>query len=89
MASIVLTLKICVKSAGMIFSVHTISAKTFLASCPFNKKCVLPSAIWPNFCDPSMLKMFLAYGYAIKKVHNILLYDAGQFYVKKNKMAAE
>ena len=23
------------------------------------------------------------YGYAIKKVHNILLYDAGQFYVKK------
>ena len=27
--------------------------------------------------------MFLAYGYAIKKVHNILLYDAAQFYVKK------
>ena len=25
----------------------------------------------------------MAYGYAIKKVHNILLYDAGQFYVKK------
>ena len=26
--------------------------------------------------------------YSIKKVHNILLYDAGQFYVK-NKMAAK
>ena len=34
------------------------------------------------------LKEFVAYGYAIKKIHNILLYDAGQFYVK-NKMAAE
>ena len=27
-------------------------------------------------------------GILLKKVHNILLYDAGQFYVK-NKMAAE
>jgi len=27
-------------------------------------------------------------GYVIKKIHNILLYDAGQFYVI-NKMAAE
>ena len=72
----------------MIFSIPTISAKTFLASCPFNKKCVLPSAILPNFRDPFTLKMFLAYGYAIKKVHNILLYYAGQFY-EKNKMAAE
>jgi len=35
-----------------------------------------------------MLKIFVAHGYSIKKVHNILLYDAGQFYVK-NKMAAE
>ena len=34
-----------------------------------------------------MLKIFLPYGYVIKKVHNILLYNAGQFYVK-NKMAA-
>ena len=33
-------------------------------------------------------KDFVAYGYFIKKVHNVLLYDAGQFYVK-NKMAAE
>jgi len=30
----------------------------------------------------------VAYGYLIKKVHNILLYDAGQFYVN-NKMVAE
>ena len=30
----------------------------------------------------------MAYGYSIKKVHNILFSDAGQFYVK-NKMAAE
>ena len=35
-----------------------------------------------------ILKIFVAYGYSIKKVHNILLYDAEQFYVK-NKMAAE
>ena len=28
-------------------------------------------------------------GIYFKKGHNILLYDAGQFYVKKNKMAAE
>ena len=48
----------------------------------------LPSAIWPNFWDLLTLKIFLPYGYALKKVHNILLYDAGQFYVK-NKMAAE
>jgi len=48
----------------------------------------LPSAIWPNFWDPLTLKIFLPYGYAIKKVHNILLYDAGHFYVK-SKMAAE
>ncbi len=27
--------------------------------------------------------MFLVYGYAIKKGHNILLHDAGQFYVQK------
>ena len=32
--------------------------------------------------------IFVAYGYSIKKVHNIILYDAGQFYVKY-KMAAE
>ena len=48
----------------------------------------LLSPIWPNFWDPLMPKIFLPYGYAIKKVHNILLYDAGQFYVKY-KMAAE
>ena len=48
----------------------------------------LLSAIWPNFWDPLTLKIFLPYGFAIKKVHNILLYDAGQFYVK-TKMAAE
>ena len=30
----------------------------------------------------------LEYGYLTKKVHNVLLNDAGQFYVK-NKMAAE
>ena len=30
----------------------------------------------------------MAYGYSIKKIHNILLYDAEQFYVN-NKMAAE
>ena len=28
-------------------------------------------------------------GIQLKKIHNILLYDAGQFYVKENKMAAE
>ena len=44
----------------------------------------LPSAI----CYPLTLKIFLPYGYVINKVHNILLYDAGQFYVK-NKMAAK
>jgi len=43
----------------------------------------LPSAIWPNFWDPLTLKIFLAYGYVIKKVHNILLYDSEQIYVKK------
>ena len=48
----------------------------------------LPSAIWPNFWDPLTLKIFLAYGYSIKKVKNILLYDTEQFYVK-NKMVAE
>jgi len=48
----------------------------------------LPSTNWPNFWDPLTLKKILPYGYAIKKVHNIPLYDAGQFYVKK-KMAAE
>ena len=48
----------------------------------------LPSAIWPNFWDPLTIKIFWPYGYEIKKVHNILLYDAGQFYVK-SKMAAE
>ena len=26
----------------------------------------------------------MAYGYLIKKVHSILLYDAGQFYVKQD-----
>ena len=41
-----------------------------------------------QFLGPIALKIFLPYGYAIKKVHNILLYEAGQFYVK-NKMAAE
>ena len=86
MASIVLTLKICLKSAG--FTVNTISAKIFLASRLFNKKCLCRQLIWPNFCIPLMLKIFLPYGYFFKKVHNILLYDAGQFYVK-NKMAAE
>ena len=25
----------------------------------------------------------MAYGYLLKKVHNVLLYDAGQFYVQK------
>ena len=30
-----------------------------------------------------MQKKIFAYGYSIKKVHNILLYDAWQFYVKK------
>ena len=34
------------------------------------------------------LKRFVAYGNSIKKIHNILLYDAEEFYVK-NKMAAE
>ena len=29
------------------------------------------------------LERFAAYGYSIKKIHNILLYDAEQFYVKK------
>jgi len=43
----------------------------------------LPSAICPL-----TLKISLPYGYALKKVDNILLYDAGQFYVK-SKMAAE
>ena len=43
----------------------------------------LPSAIWPNFWDPLTLKIFLPYGYVIKKVRNILLYEADQFYVKK------
>ena len=52
---------------AMIFSVNTISAKLFLASCPFNKKMPLPSAIWPNFWDPLTLKIFLAYEYSIKK----------------------
>jgi len=32
--------------------------------------------------------VLLPYGYVINKVHYILLYDAGQFYVK-NKMEAE
>jgi len=72
----------------LFFTVHTISAKTFLASCPFNKKCVCRQLIWPNFCIPLTLKIFLPYGYSIKKIHNILLYDAEQFYVN-NKMAAE
>ena len=95
MASIVLTLKICIKFAGfflighlpyaMIFSVNTISAKTFLASCPFNKKCSCCQLFGPifGFWDPLTLKIFLAYGYVIKKVHNILLYDTEQIYVKK------
>ena len=48
----------------------------------------LPSAIWPNFWDPLTQKIFLAYGYVINKVHNILLHDAEKIYVK-NKMAAE
>ena len=34
------------------------------------------------------LEIFFAYGYSIKKVHNILLYDAEEFYVK-NKMGTE
>ena len=42
----------------------------------------LPSAIWPKYWDPLALKIFFPYGYVINKVHNILLYDAGQFYVK-------
>ena len=33
----------------LFFTVHTISAKTFLASCPFNKKMCLPSANLAQF----------------------------------------
>ena len=34
----------------------------------------LPSAIWPNFWDPLKLKIFLAYGYSVKKYiyHSII-----------------
>ena len=51
----------------MIFCVHTMSAKIFLASRPFNKKCLWHRAFWPNFWDPSTLKIVLAYGYSFKK----------------------
>ena len=48
--------------------------KDFLASRPFNKKMPLPSAFWPNFFDPSTLKIFLTYWYSIKKYiyHSII-----------------
>ena len=48
----------------------------------------LASANLAQFLYTIDAKNILPYGYAIKKVHNILLYDAGQFYVK-SKMAAE
>jgi len=51
----------------LVFSVHTISAKRFLASCPFNKKCLCRQLIWPNFCIPLTLKIFLPYGYFLFK----------------------
>ena len=46
----------------------------------------LPSAIWPNIRDAK--NVLWRMGILLKKLHNILLYDAGQFYVN-NKMAAE
>jgi len=63
----------------MIFSVNTISAKLFLASCPLKINAFAVSYL-AQFLRP----IFLPYGYVIKKVHNMLLYDAGQFYVKSN-----
>jgi len=65
--------------------------ETFLASVQWTPLyyCVMP--VNGRICMTYIgltLEIFLPFGYAIKKVHNILLYDAGQFYVK-NKMAAE
>ena len=77
---------------AMIFTVHTISAKKFLASCPFNKKCLRHSiknafavSYLAQFLGHIDLKIFLRMGIQLKKVHNILLFDAGQFYVKKRR----
>jgi len=72
----------------MFFSVNTISAKIFIASCPFNKKCLRRQLSGPIIVTHWRQKYFLHMGIQLKKVHNILLYDAGQFYVK-TKMAAE
>ena len=49
----------------------------------------LPSANLAQFLLTIDAKnIFAVWVFSNKKVHNILLYDAGQFYVK-NKMAAE
>ena len=74
-ASMVLTQKICIKSAGFLFNWPC--TRWFLASIQFPQnyfqplahsiKMCLPSAIWPNYCYPLTLKIFFAYGYSIKK----------------------
>ena len=98
MPSIILTLKICVKSAGfllnwpcryaMIFCGNTISTKIFIASRPFNKKCVCHQLLGPISGTHRCKKYFRRMGIQLKNIYITLLYDAGQFYVK-NKMAAE
>ena len=91
MASIVLTLKILGKSAGFYrqynFRKNISSVKTI------KKKMPLPSANLAQFLLTIDAKNIFAVfsmgmGIFLQKVHKILLYDAGQFYVK-NKMAAE
>ena len=72
----------------MVFTVNTISAKIFLPSSSFNKKCLCGQLFGPISGTHRRKKYFWRMGIQLKYIYITLLYDAEQFYVK-NKMAAE